>query len=281
MSYESSGSFPNYGATTSDSSPSRSSEMMRYNQLSDVISSSIFAINNNVAAIEKGFKQIATPSDTVFLRDKVQKTIHETSSRASETAICIKELSALVQNGDKTQRLQLERLKNEFTETIQRFSSLQKQVATKMKYSQPAKPQSKPAASSSIWVDDDDVPEEKLSLMEEEKRMQRQKQLEADLEFEQAYYQEREQRIGQITNDMDQVNQIMRDLAAMVHQQAEPIQNIEANVERASSNVHDGRDQLVKASEYQKKARQKMCIFIVLLLIVGAVLAIILYFSLK
>jgi len=47
------------------------------------------------------------------------------------------------------------------------------------------------------------------------------------------------------------VNEIFRDLGAMIHEQGEQIDTIEANVERAATHVEEGAGQLHKAAVYQ------------------------------
>lgn len=62
---------------------------------------------------------------------------------------------------------------------------------------------------------------------------------------------DREQAIRKIESDIVEVNQIFKDLATMVHEQGEVIDSIEANVETASIQVHEGTAQLSKARDYQ------------------------------
>ena len=50
------------------------------------------------------------------------------------------------------------------------------------------------------------------------------------------------------------VNQIFKDLAAMVHDQGELVDSIEANVETSSIRVSEGTEQLRQAERYQVKA---------------------------
>lgn len=54
---------------------------------------------------------------------------------------------------------------------------------------------------------------------------QAQKQVQQNLEFEQGMLQERESRIRQIEDDVLDVNQIMRELSALITQQGESIGN--------------------------------------------------------
>ncbi|RMC14736.1 hypothetical protein DUI87_06910 [Hirundo rustica rustica] len=55
--------------------------------------------------------------------------------------------------------------------------------------------------------------------------------------------------VGQ--SDMLDVNQIIKDLACMVHEQGDTIDSIEANIEASSSNVESANEQLAKASQHQ------------------------------
>ena len=96
-----------------------------------------------------------------------------------------------------------------------------------------------------------------------------------------ALLQEREERIRQLESDILDVNEIFRDLGALVHEQGDVIDTIEANVEQTHGNVEAGNEQLVSASRYQRKARKKMCILAVVLVVIAGVLALIIYLSVK
>merc|ERR1712012_1530969 len=72
------------------------------------------------------------------------------------------------------------------------------------------------------------------------------------------YLQERERSVAQLEADIGDVNQIFKDLAAMVHDQGEMVDSIEANVESASIRVNEGSDQLRMAERYQNRSRQRL-----------------------
>ena len=76
-----------------------------------------------------------------------------------------------------------------------------------------------------------------LAMLEEEQNVQ---QLE-----------ERERAVRQLEADIMDVNQIFKDLAAMVHDQGELVDSIEANVETSSIRVSEGTEQLRQAERYQ------------------------------
>jgi t-SNARE complex subunit (syntaxin) len=69
--------------------------------------------------------------------------------------------------------------------------------------------------------DDDDDDEQRIT--EEAEKIAAHRSLQRELEFEQEMLLEREQRIKQIESNILDVNEIMRDLGAMVHEQGDTI----------------------------------------------------------
>lgn len=74
-------------------------------------------------------------------------------------------------------------------------------------------------------------------------------QVEEDINIEEL--KEREKSIRQIESDIVDVNKIFKDLATMIHAQAELVDSIEANVESATIQVHEGAQQIHKARDFQ------------------------------
>jgi hypothetical protein len=77
---------------------------------------------------------------------------------------------------------------------------------------------SRPTLTTSEHNDDD-----QQRLIEEAEQIAAQKSLQRELEFEHEMLLEREHRIQQIEADILDVNQIMRELGAMVHEQGDTI----------------------------------------------------------
>jgi len=94
--------------------------------------------------------------------------------------------------------------------------------------------------------------------------------LEEEANLEQLH--ERERAVRQLEADIGDVNQIFKDLAAMVHDQGEIVDSIEANVETASIRVGEGTEQLMQAERYQNKARRKKIILMIIGLIILAII---------
>ncbi|KAG1676781.1 Syntaxin-12 [Nymphon striatum] len=244
-------------------------------QLCDGVSSNIFAVNNSASTLEKALKQVGSPNDSGNLRDKIHDTQQITNSTISGTTRSLKTLSSYASNGDRQQRLHIERLRNEFQETVKRYSNLQK-------------PKSDTAGAGATWgeaVEDDDDDSQQLLVQEQKQlvlhvltQIQAQQQ---EIEFDAAMIAERESRVRQIEADILDVNQIFRDLGTMVHEQGEIINSIEGNIEVASHEVNSGREQLHKASQYQKKFRKKLCCLLLILLIIAIIIVIVVLTQIK
>lgn len=92
------------------------------------------------------------------------------------------------------------------------FPWLKQQVAEKMKINLLNK------SLSRTYSED-----EENKFLEEQETVMKQKALQSNIEFENEMLLEREQNIRKIEVDILDVNQIMRDLSALVHEQAETV----------------------------------------------------------
>lgn len=115
----------------------------------------------------------------------------------------------------------------------------------------------------------------------QDEREQQQAQMSRELMFEQEMLLDREAKIRQIEGDILDVNEIMRELSAVVNQQGEVIDTIENTIDYATGNVEEGTSQLLKASQYQNKYRRKLLILILIATVIIVILAAILIAEIK
>ncbi|XP_033644867.1 syntaxin-7-like isoform X2 [Asterias rubens] len=273
-----------FGYGSLDASPDGQSQDQQFgsgqgNEFSDLsqqVSSALFKISNNVATLEKTVRQIGTPSDSVMLRNRIQASLQTTNKVVSDTTTYMKQLATMSRTMGKSSRLQVDRLSNEFHDSVQRYGSVQKKVASKMR-SCPHIP-SRPQRTDDLNHDD------KASLMEDARRQEIQSQLQLqdqEIEYDMGQLEETEKQIRQIEASMLDVNEIFRDLSAMVSEQGEIVDSIEANIEHAGSNVKEANTQLQTASKYQKKARRTFGCIVICVVILAIVVAIILVVTLN
>ncbi|XP_004370262.1 syntaxin-16 isoform X1 [Trichechus manatus latirostris] len=79
---------------------------------------------------------------------------------------------------------------------------------------------------------------------------------------------EREREIRQIVQSISDLNEIFRDLGAMIVEQGTVLDRIDYNVEQSCIKTEDGLKQLHKAEQYQKKNRKMLVILILFVIII-------------
>lgn len=244
--------------------------------LSDNVSSNIFQINSNTAVLERTLKQLTAGKDGQ--EEKLHRIQKATNDLAGKTTAMLKQMSSYCVGNSPTakhQRVQHERLKGDFRDSVSRYYSVQNKVVEKEKLLVGSTGLSQ--RQDSRRYGDDEFGNEKSGLMEDDRRRQEQEQLDMQIDIDQSLIRDREDRIRQIEGDILDINEIFRDLATMVYEQGDLVDSIEANVEQAQNYVEGANVQLSKASVYQKSARKKMCILLVIIAIVGGVIGIIIW----
>lgn len=245
-------------------------------ELTERIRTNIFKINNGANAVDRAMKNIGTDRDSSQLRDKIHETSQATSKIVQETTKLLR--AAATKKADKQQKIQLDLLKSNFQDAVQRFQILQKKAANKVKSA--VKLGSKPTSEPLIPIAGDD---DRSPLVREEELRQNQmlKEQEVVIEDDLALIREREERIHQLESDILDVNEIFRELGAMVHAQGEVLDTIDQNLYTAADNVESGNEQLIQAAEYQRKSRKKMCCLLAIFLVVAIIITIIVVVSVK
>ncbi|XP_064838948.1 syntaxin-12-like isoform X2 [Oncorhynchus masou masou] len=214
------------------------------------------------------------PLDIGSFRQQIQ---HFTNQLAKETNKRLKDLGFVSPSSapseQRQQKIQKDRLMNEFSAALDNFQAVQRQAAQKEKESVAR------ARAGSRLSAEDGVSEEQLVSFDNQDDWAPTitRTEEAITEEDLALIKERETNIRQLESDILDVNQIFKDLAVMIHDQGEMIDSIEANVESAEVHVDQGTEQLQRAAYFQQKSRRKMCILAVVLSIVLTILGIIIW----
>ncbi|NP_001095893.1 syntaxin-16 isoform b [Mus musculus] len=86
---------------------------------------------------------------------------------------------------------------------------------------------------------------------------------------------EREREIRQIVQSISDLNEIFRDLGAMIVEQGTVLDRIDYNVEQSCVKTEDGLKQLHKAEQYQKKNRKMLVIVILVAVIIVLLVALV------
>jgi t-SNARE complex subunit (syntaxin) len=165
-----------------------------------------------------------------------------------------------------SQRFTQSKLSREFKATLTEFQHLQRQAIEKEKASA--------SAARAALQDQTSPTEERGGFNQQQQQEQEQLRLasQGDVDFQEALIIERESEIRNIEQSVGELNELFRDVAHMVHEQGAQLDIIEENVDVTLDSSRGAHVNLKQASNYQKSARSKACI---LLLIMAIVLVII------
>lgn len=138
--------------------------------------------------------------------------------------------------------------------------------------------QSSSGFQSSYLEADEDA--EKISLIRAAQQ-QEYYQVEQESDHNRAIIAEREDAIRRLRSDMQEVHEVFRDLATLVGEQGEMIDNIESNIQQTVAHTKQGVVEIRKAAEYQNKARSKLCCVAIIfaVLAAGAVIGVVIYLA--
>ncbi|XP_062395216.1 syntaxin-12 [Sardina pilchardus] len=251
-----------------------------FNNLIQTCSTNIQKITQNTGQMKTMLYQLGTRQDTPELQERLQQVQHYTNQLAKETNRHLKELGSLLPphspSEQRQQKIQKDRLMNDFSAALNNFQVVQRRAAEKERESV-----ARARAGTGLTMEDGfRKPDEQLVTFESnEERSLIQTQAEEmpvteeDLEG----IRERETNIRQLESDIMDVNQIFKDLAVMIHDQGEMIDSIEANVESAETHVDRGAEQLQRAVYYQRKSRKRKCILAIILALALTILGIIIW----
>lgn len=227
---------------------------------------------------------MGTRQETPELQEKLQQVQHYTNQLAKETNNHLKELGSLPSphspSEQRQQKIQKERLMNDFSAALNNFQVVQRRAAEKEKECV-----ARARAGTRLMGDGGNVDEQLVTFEREDDDWgQGQTQEEAEVsitEEDLEVIKERETNIRQLESDIMDVNQIFKDLAVMIHDQGEMIDSIEANVESAEVHVDRGSAHLQRAAYYKRKSRKRMCILAMVLSLVLTILIIIIWQAIK
>ncbi|KXJ68828.1 hypothetical protein RP20_CCG001549 [Aedes albopictus] len=240
--------------------------------LSESIAANTIFVKQSWQFLEKANRTVGTAKDNQTLRDKVHDVQTGTNQRISTTSKDLQRLTVVVRRGDKQQKLQVEKLTSDFTHVVQMYSKSQQVIAAKMKQVLLVSASQQDDLNRDLIGFGDGGSQQQLQQQQQQQDAMRQQQFQRDLQFEQDMMLEREQRMRQIEADVLDVNQIMKELSSITHQQSEVIDTIENTIEHTVGNVESGHTELAKAAEYQNRYRRKVLILLIIAVILGVII---------
>jgi len=276
------GSYSNGYQYSSYSGPeSTSGGFAEFSRLSEMISTSIQKVSQNVASMQKMINQLGTPQDCESLRSQLHQVQHYTNQLVKDTNNHLKELPLIPNptstSEQKQRKILRDRLTSQFSDAVKNFQDAQRHAAQKERESvMRARAQS--GLTGNPFGDDTPSNANLIDLASpSQNQMMTSLQMEEEVNIE--LLREREEAVRKLEADIVDVNHIFKDLATLVHEQGEVIDSIEANVEQAQIQVSEGTQQLAKARRNQAAARRKACFLVIALVLVAIVIGLIIWLT--
>ncbi|XP_051827128.1 t-SNARE domain-containing protein 1 [Antechinus flavipes] len=188
-------------------------------------SANVFRINSNVMSLEQNLRSLGTAGDTLELRNGLHASQQETNKTICASVSTIKQLSELTRGLSQQESLQLDRLRNQLLDVLQRYGAVQKKITEKSKTSLPlvatagaqrSRRQQSPRTTFA------DLSDEKIfnggdSLWQNQDQTLLPEITDEDLDT----LRHQEETIQQKESDMLDVNQIIKDLTSLIPEQGD------------------------------------------------------------
>ncbi|XP_013404976.1 syntaxin-12 [Lingula anatina] len=201
-----------------------------FSSLAQSIGNNTQKISYNTTQLRKYVDQLGTEADTERMREKLHRLQNVNNQLAKDTNEIFKQISDLPVGDQKEQqhrKIHIRRLKEEFSAVLQEFQKLQREATGKEKESVArARVNSDFGPSSITWSYAPDVPgihSSPPSTKDSSLQQTQQQVYEIEESVDLAIIEEREKGIQQLEKDINDINEIFRDLAQMVNEQGEQI----------------------------------------------------------
>lgn len=228
------------------------------------ISDQVFRISSNITSIQRLVGYVGTSKDTEEIRSKLLDVTEQTRVQVKVTSENIKYLTTFEGSGKK---LEYQKVSKDFQKVLVEFQKVQRISAEKQREFVHKARFTKNEYPEDEGVDTDDQP-----LMDDAQRRLQLLVVDNELEYNESMIVQREDEIREIEQGITELNEIFRDLGAMVHEQGSMLDSIEANVASVTMTTHAAAEELVVAAEHQKAAQSKSCYLLMIAAIVTAVI---------
>lgn len=242
------------------------------NDLDAIISKTSYQVQTFASLVQqhdKQRRQLGTKRDCLQLRNNVNVL----EVRIEDMEGAIKQLvNNLVQLINKNQKLSKEnsieitskqilikeRLTKEFSELQSLFHTARRQAEDKMRQ-----------APIQAHVDEQtpllDNPEQQQQQQQQQAQVDPDLVEQTELQYHMLLTEERNRELNQVSQGIQEVNSIFKDLSELVQQQGEQLDTVEDNILQLHSNAQGADRELQKAHEYQRRRSKWSCIFLVAL----------------
>ena len=226
-----------------------------FRKKSQNLGNNIHKIKQNVKNIQKMIAQIGSASDCKRFQEHLQKLFKETNNLAKISSEQLKEVNT--HSEDSQWQTQCDALQEALKKALLRLH--QAQAAAAEKEGQVLKRYS--AQEGLSGQNRDGSPGQRLAMEEEQQNIQ-------DLET-------RAEALRKLEADIVDINQLFKEVAVLVHDQGQKVDDLEERTGDARDLVENGLDKLKQADKMKRKSRKKQCIIAIICAVVSVIIIII------
>ena len=222
-----------------------------------------FQLTTRVATYKRMVSLLGTKKDTQTHRENLRGVSEDVSSLAKRAA---HRLRGCKPKGKRSKARQA-KLSRDIQTVLADFQKSQRLCAEKRTLSAPVTTPAKKSRGSrrsragraSDAAADDSEPLLLQQHQQQSQQAQEQIAIEGELEHNNAVLEEREEDIREIQHQIGEVTEIFQDLAVLVSEQGELVDDVEANIVSTYDKTEQANAELKKAARHQKSARMQLC----------------------
>jgi len=237
-------------------------EYDEFSQVQSVVFDNIKVLTNNFNTVTQMAQETGTFKDNATFRENLKSLINRNNLLIKETQGQINKLQNLVGVGDPRKRTERKQIADKWNHDFGKFTEAYTHLAAVTKEKMEDIPlSSKGYGSSSSNPFDDEETKSAYQHQLHQQQQQRQQQhsrLEADREFQDGLIHDRDQEIRAIQAQMMEINEIFKNVATLVDEQGELVDDIRSNITSANSNVVIAVHEVGEAEKLQEGVRNKL-----------------------
>lgn len=228
-------------------------------RLSQDLMNKLFRLNGNNQRLSAEISHLGTKRDTLRARERVHELLEESRDTFKDVGEGVKKIQTW-EDVTPTQKYMQQKLSREFQSSLAEFQSLQRQALEKQKASVTA-------ARAVIDTETGGTATSPQPLQLQEQELARLAPQD-EVDFQEALIIEREEEIRNIEQGVGDLNVLFQQVAQIVTEQGEQLDTIADNVENVRDDTRGGDRELRSAARYQKNARSKACMLLLVLAVI-------------
>lgn len=238
-----------------------------------VLERQAFQVQTLVPKFKKMVDQLGTSQDTSELRNKLSSNQHTIQLQSKEVKDMLVKLNSRKDSMKQKQQGRVLRVGQNFATTLEDFQQALKRCMAREMAVAPQAPVAVAIPPSDVEANDD---REKEALLQP-KQQQETLVLDNLVAHNEMIIEERDQDITSLVRDIGELNEMFQDVAVLVHDQGQMLDDIETNITHTADRVEAADEELKSANKQQKSATsKKVCIGILIVALIAVVLVIVL-----